>query len=202
MRTLPFVAVLAAALCVASSASAQEPHAAVQAFGGLGVGSFTTTNTNFGGAVTGDLTPNIQVVGEVGRLENVLPSMTQTLVGLSSVDFGVSAWYGQGGVRFTGGSSALRPYAEASAGIARLHPQLTGIGSALPSVIANAGLAFLNTTSPIAAVGGGVTFQGGSFIADIGYRHRRVFSDTWVNALALGDSLSSNEVRFGFGVRF
>jgi len=51
-------------------------------------------------------------------------------------------------------------------------------------------------------VGGGVTFQGGSFIADIGYRHRRVFSDTWVNALALGDSLSSNELRFGFGVRF
>jgi opacity protein-like surface antigen len=69
-------------------------------------------------------------------------------------------------------------------------------------MIANAGLAYLNSTSPIAAVGGGVTFQGGSFIADIGYRHRRVFSDTWVNALALGDSLSSNEVRVGVGVRF
>ena len=202
MRTLPFVAVLAAALCVTSSASAQEPHAAVQAFGGLGVGSFATTNTIFGGTVTGDLTPNIQVVGEAGRLGNVLPSMTQTVIGLSSVDFSVSAWYGQGGVRFTGGSSALRPYAEASAGIARLQPHLTGIASGLPSVIASAGLAFLNTTSPIASLGGGVMFQSGAFVADIGYRHRRVFSDTWVDALTLGDSLSSNEVRVGFGVRF
>jgi opacity protein-like surface antigen len=202
MRTLPFVAVLAAALCVTSSASAQEPHAAVQAFGGLGVGSFATTNTIFGGTVTGDLTPNIQVVGEAGRLGNVLPSMSQTLIGLSPVDFSVSAWYGQGGVRLTGGSSALRPYGEASFGIARLNPHLTGVGSGLPTVIANAGLAFLNTTSPIASLGGGVTFQSGAFVADIGYRHRRVFSDTWVDALALGDSLSSNEVRVGVGVRF
>jgi hypothetical protein len=128
--------------------------------------------------------------------------MTQTLIGLSPLDFNVSAWYGQGGVRFTGGSSSLRPYAEASAGIARVQPHLTGIGSGLPSVIANAGLAFLNSTSPIASLGGGVTFQGGAFVADIGYRYRRIFSDSWVDALALGDSLSTNEVRVGFGVRF
>jgi opacity protein-like surface antigen len=202
MRTLPFAVVFVAALSVSSSASAQEPHAAVQAFGGVGVGSFTTTNTNFGGAVTGDLTPNVQLVGEVGRLGNVLPSMTQTLISISPVDFNVSAWYGQGGVRLTGGSSALRPYGEASAGIARLQPHVTGIASGLPSAIANAGLAFLTTTSPIASLGGGLLFQGGAFVADIGYRHRRIFSDSWVDALALGDSLSSNEVRVGFGVRF
>jgi hypothetical protein len=202
MRTLPFAVVCIAALGVTPSASAQDPHAAVQAFGGLGVGSFTTTNTNFGGAVTGDLTSNIQLVGEVGRLGNMLPSMSQTLIGLSAVDFNVSAWYGQGGVRLTGGSPALRPYAEASAGVARLQPHLSGIGSGLPAVIANAGLAFLNTTSPIASLGGGVTFHSGAFVADIGYRHRRVFSETWVDALALGGSLSSNEVRLGFGVRF
>ena len=202
MRTLPFAAILVAVLSLASSAHAQEPHAAVQAFGGLGVGSFTTTNTNFGGSVSGDLTPNIQVVGEVGRIGNVLPSMTQTLIGLTPVDFNVSAWYGQGGVRFTGGSSAFRPYAEASAGIARLDPHLSGLGPGLPSVIANAGLSLLNRTAPIASIGGGVTFQGGAFLADIGYRHRRVFSDSWIDALALGDSLSTNEVRLGFGVRF
>ena len=202
MRTLPFTAILVAVLSLASSAHAQEPHAAVQAFGGLGVGSFTTTNTNFGGSVSGDLTPNIQVVGEVGRIGNVLPSMTQTLLGLTPVDFNVSAWYGQGGVRFTGGSSAFRPYAEASAGIARLDPHLSGLGSGLPSVIANAGLSLLNRTAPIASVGGGVTFQGGAFLADIGYRHRRLFSESWIDALALGDSLSTNEVRLGFGVRF
>ena len=202
MRTLPFAVIVVAALCVTSSASAQEPHAAVQAFGGLGVGSFTTTNTNFGGAVTADLTPNIQVVGEAGRIGNMLPSMTQTLIGLGPVDFNVSAWYGQGGVRFTGGSGALRPYVETSAGIARLQPHVSGIGSGLPVAIANAGLAFLNQSAPIASVGGGVMIQGGSFVADIGYRYKRVFSDTWMDVLALGDSLSTNEVRVGFGVRF
>jgi len=202
MRTLPFEAIVVAVLSLASSAYAQEPHAAVQAFGGLGVGSVTTTNTNFGGSVTGDLTPNIQVVGEAGRIGNVLPSMAQTLIGLAPVDLNVSAWYGQGGVRFTGGSSAFRPYAEASAGIARLDPHLSGLGPGLPSVIANAGLSLLNRTAPIASIGGGVTFQGGAFLADIGYRHRRVFSESWIDALALGDSLSTNEVRVGFGVRF
>jgi len=202
MRTLPFEAIVVAVLSLASSAYAQEPHAAVQAFGGLGVGSVTTTNTNFGGSVTGDLTPNIQVVGEAGRIGNVLPSMAQTLIGLAPVDLNVSAWYGQGGVRFTGGSSAFRPYAEASAGIARLDPHLSGLGPGLPSVIANAGLSLLNRTTPIASIGGGFTFQGGAFLADIGYRHRRVFSESWIDALALGDSLSTNEVRVGFGVRF
>ena len=202
MRTLPLAAVLVAALCVTSSASAQEPHAAVQAFGGLGVGSLTTANTNFGGAIRGDLTPNIQRVGEVGRVGNVLPSMTQTLIGIGPVDFNLSAWYGQGGVRLSGGSSAVRPYGEASAGIARLSPHVGGLPSGIPGVLANAGLSLLNRTAPIASVGGGVTFESGAFIADIGYRHRRVFSDSWIQALALGDSLSSNEVRVGFGVRF
>jgi len=83
MRTLPFTAILVAVLSLASSAYAQEPHAAVQAFGGLGVGSFTTTNTNFGGSITGDLTPNIQVVGEAGRIGNVYAG--SSLLGLSAV---------------------------------------------------------------------------------------------------------------------
>ena len=69
-------------------------------------------------------------------------------------------------------------------------------------MIANVGLSLLNQTAPIASLGGGVTFQGGAFVADIGYRHRRVFSESWIDALALGDSLSTNEVRVGFGVRF
>ena len=202
MRTLPFTAIVIAALCFTSPASAQEPHAAVQAFGGVGMGSFTTTNTNFGGAGTFDLTPNIQIVGEAGRIGNVLPSLSQTLIGLGTVDFNLSAWYGQGGVRFTGGSSTVRPYAEASAGFARLTPHLAGLGSGLPSAIASTGLSLLHDTSPITAIGGGVTFAGGPLVADIGYRYRRVFSESWMDALALGGSLSSNEVRFGVGVRF
>jgi opacity protein-like surface antigen len=202
MRIRPFGAILLATFFVTSAASAQEPHAAVQGFGGLGVGSLATTTPNFGGAIMGDLTPNVQLLGEVGRIGNVLPSQTQTLIGLSPVGFGVSAWYGQGGVRLSGRSATVRPYVEAAGGIARLHPQITGLESGLPSVIANVGLSLLNRTAPIASLGGGIVLQGGPLVADIGYRHRRVFSESWIDALALGDTLSTNEVRFGVGVRF
>jgi len=201
MRTLPFTAILLAALSLTSAAGAQEPRASLQGFGGLGLGSFETTNANFGGAITGSLTPNIQLVGEAGRIGNVLPSTTQTLVGLTGAGFGVSAWYGDAGVRVTGGSSALRPYAEVAGGIARMQPHVSGL-SGVPGVIANAGLSLLNRTAPMASLGGGVTLEGGAFVADIGYRHRRIFSDSWMQALALGGGLNTNEVRVGFGVRF
>ena len=51
-------------------------------------------------------------------------------------------------------------------------------------------------------MGGGVTFERGAFVADVGYRYRRIFGSNWVDALAFGDTLHSNEVRVGFGVRF
>jgi hypothetical protein len=60
MRITSFAAILLATVLLTSTASAQEARASVQGFGGLGVGSFTTPNANFGGAITGDLTPNIQ----------------------------------------------------------------------------------------------------------------------------------------------
>jgi opacity protein-like surface antigen len=201
MRTTVFGAILVATLFVSSAASAQEPRASVQGFGGVGMGSFTTVNTNFGGAVSGDLTPNIQLIGEAGRLSNILPTTTQTLFDLSPVGLSASAFYAQGGIRLTTGAGSLRPYAEASGGIARLTPHVTGLDG-LPGVLTNAGLAFLNNTAPIGTIGAGVTLHAGNFIADAGYRYHQVFSDSWMQALALGDRLGTNEVRFGVGVRF
>ena len=201
MRTTSCAAILIATLLVSSAASAQEAHASVQGFGGVGMGSFTTPAANFGGAITGDLTPNIQVIGEVGRLGNILPTTTQMLFDLSPVGFTASAFYAQGGIRLTSASGALRPYAEASGGIARLTPHVTGLDG-LPGVFTNAGLAFLDNTAPIATLGAGFTLNAGNFVADAGYRYHQVFSDSWMQALALGDRLGTNEVRFGVGVRF
>jgi opacity protein-like surface antigen len=180
MRITSFAAILLATLLVTSTASAQEARASVQGFGGVGLGSFTTVNTNFGGVISGDLTPNIQVIGEVGRLSNILPTMTETL---------------------STPSGSLRPYAEASGGIARLTPHVSGLDG-LPGAFTNAGLAFLNNTAPIATLGLGFTVNAGNFVADAGYRYHQVFSDSWMQALALGDRLGTNEVRFGIGVRF
>jgi hypothetical protein len=165
------------------------------------MGSFTTPNTNFGGVITGDLTRNVQFIGEVGRLSNILPSRTQSLFDLSPVALSASAFYAQGGVRLTTGSGAVRPYAEASGGIARLTPHVSGLDG-LPGVFTNAGLAFLNETAPVGTVGAGVTLHAGNFIADAGYRHHRIFSDSWMQALSLGSNLGTNEVRFGIGVKF
>jgi opacity protein-like surface antigen len=204
MRRFTFAAVLTASLSAASSAAAQD-RGFVQGFGGLQLDTFGGTtagsNTSFGGVVGASLTPNIQVVGEGGRIGNVVPSGTNALLAFSPIGFGVSAWYGQGGVRFTGSSLAIRPYAEAAAGIARLSSNLGGLDGR-GGVLADLALRFLDRTEPIATVGGGVTIGGGAFVADLGYRYRRVFSSSWMDVLGLGDSLHSNEVRLGLGVRF
>jgi opacity protein-like surface antigen len=201
MRITSCAAILIAILLVSSAASAQEPRASVQGFGGVAMGSFTTVNTNFGGAISGDLTPNIQLIGEAGRLSNVLPTMTQTLFDLSPVGLRAAAFYAQGGIRLTSSSGSLRPYAEASGGIARLTPHVTGLDG-LPGAFTNGGLAFLNNTAPIGTLGAGFTLHAGNFVADAGYRYHQVFSDSWIQALGLGDRLGTNEVRFGVGVRF
>jgi hypothetical protein len=200
MRRLTFATVFTACLAAASSGAAQD-GGFVQGFGSLQLEDVTNTSPSFGGVVGGSLTPNIQVIGEAGRIGNILPGTVSTLLAFSPVGFGVSAWYGQGGVRFTSSGSAFRPYAEASAGFARLQTDLRGF-EGNPGLIGDFALRLFDRTEPIATVGGGVTFGGGPLIADLGYRYRKVLSSSWMDALAFGDSLHASEVRLGVGVRF
>jgi hypothetical protein len=202
MRRIVFVAIVLAGCCVVGSpASAQERGRFAQGFGGLRLGSVASTDLAVGGLVAGSLTPNIQVVGEAGRISNVLPSTVDTLLVFSPIGVGLSSWYGQGGVRFTSATSGIRPYAETSAGFARLHTEVAGFGSR-NSLLANAALRFLDRTYPMATVGGGATFESGRFVADVGYRYRRIFSDDWVTLLSLARPLNVSEVRLGVGFRF
>lgn len=202
MRRIVFVAIVLAGFCVVGSpASAQERGRFAQGFGGLRLGSVASTDLAVGGLVAGSLTPNIQVVGEAGRISNVLPSTVDTLLVFSPIGVGLSSWYGQGGVRFTSSPSGIRPYAETSAGFARLHTEVAGFGSR-NSLLANAALRFLDRTYPMATVGGGATFESGRFVADVGYRYRRIFSDDWVTLLSLARPINVSEVRLGVGFRF
>jgi hypothetical protein len=203
MRRISFVAMFFTGLSVVwSPASAQERGSFVQGFGGLRLGSTASTDTAVGGLVAGTLTPNIQVVGEAGRISNVLPSTVDTLLAFSPIGIGLSSWYGQGGVRFTSAASGIRPYAETSAGFARLHTEVTSFGSGNVSLLTNAALRFLDRTYPMATVGGGATFESGRFVADVGYRYRRIFSNEWVTLLSLAQPLNVSEVRIGVGLRF
>jgi hypothetical protein len=202
MRRISLVAIILTGLgAVSSPASAQEPGRFVQGFGGLRLGSVASTDLAVGGLFGGSLTPNIQAVGEVGRISNVLPSTIDTLLTFSPIGVGLSSWYGQGGVRFTSAPSGIRPYAETSAGFARLHTDIAGL-SGNRSLLANAALRFLDRTYPMATVGGGATFEAGRFVADVGYRYRRIFSNDLATVLTLARPLNVSEVRFGVGIRF
>jgi hypothetical protein len=114
----------------------------------------------------------------------------------------VSAWYGEGGVRvITSPHSAVRPYAEATAGFARLSTDVDGFGGTAYE-IAEAGLGYLNRTEPMLGVGGGVVFQGGPFALDVGYRYKKIMASGVASALNGGSDYHVNDVRIGFGISF
>jgi hypothetical protein len=180
----------------------------VDGFGALSFNQFSSLEGSslpfdFGGRVSVDLIPSIQAVGEFGRLGNVLPTITDLPLSFLPFDVRASAFYGEGGVRFLAAPrSAVTPYVEASAGIARVSLNVGGLGPATDAVT-RAALNFLDSTEPIAGAGGGVMFRGGPLVIDVGYRYKQIFADSLVGTvLSAGQGLRSHQVRFGMGVRF
>jgi hypothetical protein len=113
------------------------------------------------GGIAIPLTDSIEIVAEGGRLSNLNPELLDTFLAFSPLDFRLSAWYGETGVRFLVPSrSAVTPYAEATAGFAHLKPGLDGIGGTTGALI-DAAFAFLDRTEPMLGVGDGVIGQGG-----------------------------------------
>jgi hypothetical protein len=188
------------------TARAQIANTSVQGFGGLTFGSSsalgrTKTAPTLGGVVAAGLTPNMQIIGEVGRLSDIKPPLLD-LLDFTSANLRVSAWYGEGGLRFIASPrSAVRPYVEATAGLARLRTGLTGLGGRTDAAIA-IGLSFLNRTEPLLGVGGGVLLEGGPFALDVGYRYKKIMATGVASALNAGNAYQVNEARVGFGFRF
>ena len=206
MRQLLIVSAALAVCAVPAAARAQGGNTSIQGFGGLTFGSSsvvggTSTAPTFGGSVAAGLTPNIQIVGEVGRLSDIKPPLLD-LLDFTPLDLRVSAWYGEAGVRFIASPhSAVRPYAEATAGMARLSTGLSGFGGRTDAVI-DAGLAFLNRTEPLLGVGGGVVIQGGPLALDVGYRYKKIRSGGIASGLNAGNDYQVNQVRIGLGLSF
>jgi len=201
-RTALFLLVAGLAPTVAI---AQGRTASAVAFGGTSVNSFTTSasKVDFGVNVGKELTPNIHVIGEFGRIGNMLPMLSTGLPSLSPYDVRVSAVYGEGGLRLLAApNSGVNPYVEATAGIARLSPHVAGFGST-GDLIAGMGLGLLRRTEPLLGVGGGIMLRGGPVVADIGYRYKQVVrGDLIIDALSLGQTPRAHQVRFGIGMRF
>ena len=199
MRRLAAPAAIAFALCVPAAAAAQNAQ-----FGGFGGVTFgdVTNSTTFGAGIAVPLSDNLQIIGEGGRMTNLTPSLLDPLFDLSPVDVHVSAWYGEGGLRFIGPSHrAVRPYAEATAGFARLSAGVDGIGSTADAIV-DAALGFVGKTEPLLGVGGGVIVQGGPLFVDVGYRYKKILAGESIQAALTGGDLSVNQVRVGVGVRF
>jgi opacity protein-like surface antigen len=205
MRQLLMVSATVIACALPSVARAQDGNTSVQGFGGLTFGTSsvlgTSTASTFGGSIAAGLTPNIQIVGEVGRLSDIKPPLLD-LLDFTPFDLRVSAWYGEAGVRLIASPhSNVRPYAEATAGMARLNTGLSGFGGRTDAVL-DAGLGFLNRTEPLLGVGGGVVLQGGPIALDIGYRYKKIMATGVASAINLRNDYQVNQVRIGLGFRF
>lgn len=201
MASRPILIVLVA--CLAATPAAAQDRAFVQGIGGLRLSSAPGTAASVGGMVGGNLTPNMQAIGEVGRMSDVLPAAIGTTLAFTPATFHVSSLYGLGGIRLiTPPLGHVRAYAETLGGVARLNNTFGGIGSPTEDAITNTALRFVNTTDPVAAVGTGVVFQAGSFVANVGYRFSRIFANDALSALVTGGNLDVSEVRVGIGVRF
>ena len=197
---------LGAALLVwPAAAHAQSGNNDVQGFGGLTVGTSTfgsAASPTFGGRVGVGLTDHIQLIGEAGRLADISSPLFD-LLDFTDVGVRVSAFYGEGGVRFIASPhSAVRPYAEATAGFARLNAGISGIGGTTGTVV-NTALNVLNRTQPMLGVGGGIVLQGGPVSVDLGYRYKQISSGNAItSALNAGNPYKVNQVRVGVGFRF
>lgn len=203
MRRLILLAALAV-FAVPAAARAQQ-RSEVQGFGGITFGTSTfgtAASSTFGGRVGIGLTDNIQLIGEGGRMADIKSPLFD-LLDFTNVGLRVSAYYGEGGVRFiTSPHSAVRPYAEATAGFARLNAGVTGLGGRTDTII-NTGLNFINQTQPMLGVGGGIQVGGSPIAIDLGYRYKQISSgNTVASLLNANQPYRINQVRLGLTVRF
>lgn len=200
------LSLLLAVSLLPASAIAQDRSASVTGFGGMSLNSFSTSASKIDVGVTvgKELTPNIQAIGEFGRIGDMLPSLSAGLLSsFTPYDVRVSAFYGEGGIRLLAApDSGVNPYVEATAGIARLTPHVSGFGSATDAIVAT-GLGLFKSTDPILGVGGGLLLRGGPVVVDVGYRYQQIAGgDSLASMLATGGNLRAHQVRFGIGVRF
>jgi opacity protein-like surface antigen len=197
-----FPSVLLFVLCLAPAAAFAQGNSAIEGFGGLSLNSFSAQSPSAGGTLSFNVVPGVQIIGEAGRIGNVMPTMADTIFTVARTDVRASAWYGEGGVRFIAPTGAVAPYGEATAGISRIdvHSDVFGpIGSAATDIA----LGFVGRNAPVAGFGGGVLLRSGPVVFDVGYRYKQLFAnDILQAALGLGQPLRTHQARFGIGVRF
>ena len=203
--------VIGAALAVVSLAVAPAGASAQTSLGGFGavtvdhITSFGDSGIpiDFGGGVSVEVVPGIQLFGEFGRLGNVMPRLVETGLAFTRLDVTASAFYGEGGVRLLAGSrSAVSPYVEGTAGVAHLRFGARGLGSTTDAIV-RAALGLVDTREPMFGAGGGILMRAGPLQVDLGYRYKKIAANSVLsNIIGVGQDLQLHQVRFGVGARF
>ena len=202
MRRPVHVALLIVLLGLAPVTAFAQGNSSIAGFGGLSLNGVQPQSPSIGGTVAVTIVPGVQVVGEAGRLGNVLPTLADSVFSVARTDLRASAFYGEGGVRFLAPRGVIAPYAEATAGVARVDVSSARLGP-LGNAATAIALGLVGRTTPIASVGGGVLVRGGPIVFDLGYRYKQLFADDLMEAvLGFGQPLRSHQVRAGVGVRF
>lgn len=150
----------------------------------------------FGGGVGFNVTPNIQITGDFGRMQDVEAPFTledlaivdqsfrdeMGLISTSTIKMPTN--YVTGGVRFRFGTSwPVQPYVLAHAGIAHMSPSpnFSVEGTDLTSLVMQAPYvqeAFREETRPMATFGAGVTARVVRYLQlDFGYKYSGIFID-------------------------
>ena len=201
---MPSLAIAGTMICGPSLAAAQE-RASLEGFGGLSLNSVTSESLSpsLGGTLTFNVGPAVQIIGEAGRLDNVLPTLSNAAFNVADLGLRVSALYGEGGVRvLMAPGSPITPYVEGTAGIAKLGVNTERFG-AVGDAIGTIALHFVDRTTPTLGGGGGVLLRGGPVVFDLGYRYKQLFANDILRiGLGFGEQLHTHQVRAGFGVRF
>ncbi len=203
-----FACAVAVAVLSLAAPVRTDAQTSLDAFGALPTNQLSSFGDSgvpfdFGGRVGFDVLPGVQVMGEFGRLGNIMPDLIATGLGFAGLNLTASAFYGEGGVRLLASPrSAISPYVEGSAGVAHLQFGVNGLGSATNAIV-RAALSFVDTSDPIVGGGGGVLLHGGPLQIDLGYRYKRILAGSTLSSiLSAGDQLDVHQLRFGVGVRF
>jgi hypothetical protein len=203
-RFVPSLAVVGAVICGPSIASAQE-RASLEGFGGLALNTVTAESMrpSVGGTLTLTVAPAVQVIGEAGRIDNVLPSLSTAAFDAADLGLRVSALYGEGGLRLLmAPGSPVTPYVEGTAGVARLGVSTDRFGT-IGDAVGTIALQFVDRTTPTLGAGGGLLLRGGPVVFDVGYRYKQLFANDILRiGVGFGQQLHTHQARIGFGVRF
>ena len=200
------VAAVVGAVMVPALASAQT---SIDGFGSVRMDNLSSLTdagfpVDFGGRVSLDVVPAIQVFGEFGRLGNVMPPLLDSGLAFTRLGLTASAFYGEGGVRLVAAPhSAVTPYVEGTAGVAHLRFGAAGLGSTSDALI-RAALDLVDTRDPMFGAGGGILLQGGPLRFDLGYRYKYIQANSALSSILSvgGQKMQSHQIRFGVGVRF